>query len=867
MINQYHLTILTKFKMNGNIIKVSALIVALCSLFQTLDAVSSGLALPAKVEERSRVKREGFGPWEAQETWDEKGKPVVWESIVKAAKFIAKEEEILVNMTQAVIDEVVEVIHHPIQELTKTRLGKFILAFALLAVCLLVARVAMPILRGLWTVICYIWRALYASVAWIIRIMRGAGCCMTFCAMAPLVKIRNFFTARKIAKDDRKRMQIYRGISEEVELVTKATSRAYMDADGVYLDAGNGKRVYLDKRFEAEDMIRINFARGTEREEVPSVRVIKETILSSSKLYKVDKLPEFQGQFEIEGTLIGHFSRIRYQNKDCIITAYHVLEYNRSGLISMRKGDKSVRMDTVRSRIIVASPSNELDFIIMEMPSFVFSTLGLKTGQWSLRAQPREPVMIYQSYEGKPCVSSASVAMSETKPWHVKYGASTISGSSGAPILNSRSQIIGVHLEHDSDLGCNVGVIPPVFRNYKKESAAGNDIAHAEDDMEEETEEDRAQRLADQKMEEDEAVYRMIAFNYVKDIGYDANVQSWAEHMDEIDTMVERNMKDKYGESYEDRTTRVFKTKTGITGKHIGARVKGGKYRKESPWTCSKCYTIHQDKGYGCVKCGFALVRGPVAKKEKVKLAKEAVKDLPILVQDIIMSKVVQDYIEALVVDRVTKLLNVTEREKVSLYPNLDALKPSAPPLVSVEKKFLQKLKTHEIAKEDYNNFTKVSSKEGKVKLNQCKLAFDQERSEREGGVCFNSEVVETVAVLQPVKGLTRSARRRARANEKAKETQVPLNSQAPASTGAPITNGSKKNPSPRSQCESVSVKSECTEQARKQKARGGKPSKNSILSTKDMAGQTVAQKQKNRASSCSVTNTLQNTESLPKGK
>jgi hypothetical protein len=604
-----------------SLIEVSVLIVALVA-FYAPAALSSTLAGGNTAV--ARVRREGFGPWEAQETWDNKGKPVVYDKIVQILDVIRKEEAIIANVTQAFFDEVVAVARHPVNELLKTRLGSLILLAAAVGSLVLLIRVGVPLFKGLWTVVCFVCGMFGRVLGYFCALIERMSCCMSLCAMMPLVKIRNGYRAWQLSREDKRRIQIYKGSGEEVELITRVTSRAFTDSDGVYLEAGNGKRVYLDKRHEAEDMIRLNFVAGPEREEGSPVKVVKETILSSSKLYKVDKVPEFQGQFEVEGTLVGHFSRIKFQNKDCILTAYHVLEYNRAGLISMTKGDKSVRMDSVRSRVLVASPSDDLDFVILEMPSFVFSTLGLKIGQWSSRAQPREPIMIYQCFEGKPCVSSASVAMSETKPWHIKYGASTISGTSGAPILNARSQIVGVHLEHDASLKCNVGVIPPVFRNCKKESNVGNDIAHAEDDLKEYDEDERDEEKEEEierEIKEEMEIFRMIKVEYEDPINYYSKTKDWAMQMDEIEELVTTKLRSKYND--DSRQARIYQTPAGKTGSNIGSVIKRGRQRKESPWTCSKCYTIHKEKGYGCVNCGFALVKGKVAKKEKLDLTKQ----------------------------------------------------------------------------------------------------------------------------------------------------------------------------------------------------------------------------------------------------
>lgn len=881
--------------MISNKMEVSVLTLILVSLMAHVVLSSSLAGGPATA--LTRVKREGLGPWEAQDAWDEKGKSIfepVLNEIVAGLKIIKEEEAAIINVTKLVTEEIKAIAEHPVSELLKTNLGTIILVAAVIGMLALVIRIVLPVVEVLWTVTRLLLRGISFVAGFLFDSIYNMSCCMTFCALAPLVRVRNAYRTLKMRRDDRKRMQVFSTPGDEVELITKTVSRAFMDEDGVYLEAGNGRRVYLDKAYETEDLIRMNFAAGFKRDANPSSDITKETIISTSKLYKVDKIPDFQGQFEVEGTLVGHFSRIKFQNKDCILTAYHVLEYNKAGLLSMTKNGKKVRMESVRSRIICASPSDDLDFVIMEMPGCVFSTLGLKLGQWCLRAQPREPISIYQEFEGKPCVSSATVGMSDTKPWHVKYGASTTSGTSGAPILNARSQIVGIHLEHDASLKCNVGVIPPVFRNYRKESPANNDIAHAEDDLVEY--EKYADEFTDEEWQEmmdaeNDEIYRMAIIDYEESIAYDSRTKSWAEQMDEIDVLVDSRYRKTYGESYDDkRQAKIFHTKTGKTGRNVNQVIKRGRVRKESPWTCSKCFTIHKERGYGCVNCGYALVKKKVAKSEKLSLADQVTSNLPDVVQRIIKSQVMSDYIDALIADRVASLVAanrlppygatapvVEPLTNTRLWPDLSAQDSSTIPnrVVKVDERLAQDLRTSRpIPRAPLTPYAQIEKVQDKDVIYEKQNAFNQTRSEQEGGISFSSEQKTPLATVEIV---SKSARRRKRkaANKETIvpsgsnpvppspsceecRTAVPLNSKAPAQTGAITTPGTSQSPSQTSPSKSGKVAFSCLEQERKPKVTSGKLSKNSTLSTKNTDGQTEVQRPKRSASNCSATGTSQ---------
>jgi rubrerythrin len=734
-----------------------------------------------------RVRREGFGPWEAQETWDEKGKPVVADKIVSLLEEVVKVEKEVVAEVQVIFKEVQEIVEHPIRQLSKTRGGFILLIIIAIGLALLSFNVLLPILRVVSRALVWLTTTLISLIKPLFKI----GVCVHLCAIYPLVWVRNKIRACEIRRKEKKRM-IYVPVGGEIEMEENLISELKMDEKGLYLqEEGSRKKIYM-KESDSNYLKLAAFSNGTRVQPAEiNVQTVKETVLRTSKLYKIDKLPDFQGQFEVDGQLIGHFSRIRVGNRDCILTAYHVLDYNKHGVVTLTKHGRGerIRFDSIRSRILYASPTNELDFIIIEVAPVVFSTLGLKMGQWTHRAQPREPICINQLYEGKPCVSSGTMSINESKAWHVKYGASTICGSSGAPILDARGNIVGVHLEYDTMAHLNVGVIPPLFRNTKKESRVSNDIMQAENDLEEFDEE--LEKYYDELAREEE-VYRVIAKEHVRDLALVENTMSWAEEMNAIDDYVEKKMRDREEFDFEDYAHYKTFVVRGQRGKHINEKVKGGVFRKESPWTCSKCYTVHENKGFSCTVCGFALVKGLRTPKKKQDEQLETISRIfPEVVSDKIKEHYDRDELIREITQRVVEALTKPS-PSAPLYPNLvDIQTQHNLPPVKVEKSLVEKLKRRKPQDDlaiQAGISQNLSVKEGKGEntLVHSEWHLPVGKAYEEG---LEKKVTE-IAKVQPTK---KRARRRVKKNNKETVPAVPLNSLPPARAGANTTNGSKR--------------------------------------------------------------------------
>jgi hypothetical protein len=275
------------------------------------------------------------------------------------------------------------------------------------------------------------------------------------------------------------------------------------------------------------------------------------------------------------------------------------------------------------------SRERDFDYVIMAVPDVIFSKLGMQKGKFANHLTHGSPVSIHQIIDGMTCYT-IGLAQKADRPWMVSYAATTVEGTSGAPILNVRHEIVGVHTEGGTQV--NTGVIPELLRS-QKESPQNGDI-NADDDraFEEELDEEALEQAIEDEIEYREYLesrYRQFA---LREVDLLSSGKGWAEIMEDLD---EEYFDDDHEAS---RRFVTYVTPAGKTGDHINERIKGNRYRrKESPWTCTKCMALHLKAGYNCQQCGFALKRSA---KEVVEDKKQAVKGkFPLVVEDKILRK------------------------------------------------------------------------------------------------------------------------------------------------------------------------------------------------------------------------------------
>jgi len=259
----------------------------------------------------------------------------------------------------------------------------------------------------------------------------------------------------------------------------------------------------------------------------------------------------------------------------------------------------------------------------------------------------------------------------------------------------------------------------------------------------------------------------------------------WAAEMDEMDNLyMNDETRERRSELFE--KARVFKTKAGSSGKHVGAVIKKDKIRKESPWTCSKCGLLHSKGGYNCESCGYALVREKDYAKTKRAAAKTVTATLPELVADQI-----QKYVERYLDKRFAAVESVTQHLEgkthvVPIYPKLE-----------ITKSLAQEINSQTFKADDFNPLKSTIhvAKDGAV--NKVKPLINEKKSLIEGSVVLDKGVEKVGEVV-----VKRKNRRRAK--DPKKETKefekIPLNLKSPPQGGVIGSLKLSQNSSPKSQ-------------------------------------------------------------------
>lgn len=421
---------------------------------------------------------------------------------------------------------------------------------------------------------------------------------------------------------------------------SRTTSEIEYDQYGPHLRGTFGEKIYFS-RAQLNTSSFLALATAPPSEGFKEDRV-KETVLAKSQPRITKSLPAYQGYFTVDGNVVGHCARVQIGKKTCLLTAYHVLSYNRRADLMLNANGKSIRFSDVRVTPVYFSSESDLDYIAMAVPDVIFSKLGMKQAKLASHITYGSPVSINQIIDGQTCYT-VGLAQKADKPWMISYAATTVEGTSGAPILNVRGEIVGVHIEGGKI--ANVGVVPEIFRQ-KKESAQNGDL-FAEDPSSVEAD-DALEAEIEAELDYEEFRDRHILQYASKYAEYHSG-QNWGDMMDDLEEAIMENFFS--AEDDEGETRRLGKYYQAYImddkrGQHIGDRIKGDRFRKkESPWTCSRCMALHLNKGFKCMNCGYALKHGKAVKstvKEVVDAKKEAISTLgfPTVVEDKIIANI-----------------------------------------------------------------------------------------------------------------------------------------------------------------------------------------------------------------------------------
>lgn len=446
--------------------------------------------------------------------------------------------------------------------------------------------------------------SMFQCVNWLFNQLFKSYCWSVTCAGKPIVFVRktirrcwlNYWVCAKVTRAE-----------EMVPLdeIVVAKSKFNSDENGMYLQT-EGVKIYLDigqdNLLATAPFLERDVKRGANFN-------TKETVVANSKYYKAEAIPAFQGWFEAGGIIIGYYSRIDYNGRDCLVTAFHVLEYNKMADIMICSNSAKLHFNSLEMKVVSYSKSDNLDYVLLEFPSKTFSILGLKIGKIAQTCGLGTPVSIYQMKRVRDqavnCFSTGCVQRDD-RCWFFKHGASTTVGCSGAPIIDVRRRIVGIHVE-GGDSTFNCGVVPPFFRT--KESPQNDDIVGGDDipsdsdseysdeglDSEDEFGDKRNKkgRRATRREKRDFERERALIMQE-EDNRASLKAKAWFEIVDQ-----------------EEEEQQGFKPSSVRKYKHGPVTSFGRK--PESPWTCVNCCVTQEHHGTSCIKCGNPLIPASIS--------------------------------------------------------------------------------------------------------------------------------------------------------------------------------------------------------------------------------------------------------------
>lgn len=767
------------------------------SKFEICRALLIGLTIGIVVDplvvcaELGRVKREGFGPWEEDETLKTVERMV--EKLIEAEqKLVNKTEEILIEFEKETVSFF-------------TSKGRIIIWVA-------AGLAALAMIRLCWPLLVAIIELIFKMVRGIFFLLRATTCCMHCCALKPFVIARNKF---RDYRKNKRHQNVDVGAAESlVSEGSRTTAEIEFDQYGPHVRGTFGEKIYFS-RSQLDVNSYLALASAPPSTGFSEGRV-KETVLAKSQPRIIKSLPAFQGYFTVDGHVVGHCARVAVGKKSALITAYHVLSYNRKADLFLNANGKSVRFSDIQVTPMFFSSESNLDYVVLSVPEVIFAKLAMKQAKMANHITYGSPVHINQIIDGQTCYT-VGLVQKDDRPWMLKYGATTTEGTSGAPILNTRGEFVGVHIEGGKT--ANVGVVVEILRR-RKESAQNGDL-FAEDPESQEAElENRIEAGLDDEENMTSRVFQ-FATNYIET----HEGQSWTDMMDDLDDAVEERF---FGDSedHEGKKGKVrdnYKAYILAAGKHINQRIKGDRFRKESPWTCSRCMALHLKRGYKCVNCGYALKRGETMKdsvKEVISDKVEAVKSVgfPTPVEDKILAcfedlSVRMQNLEWIVKHKVketaTKVTDDEMKKRAKLPSKAHISAALAMPLLtSVGAQSDNYLHGNLLVPGDSGLYKKPAPsaplQETPVKVVDSPIKVETIRK------------TEVTAPLEEFKKKRRRGRRNGGKKEvTVKETsQVPLNSKSPSGDGVTTTSGVSPKPSQSAQKSSVVPNAPSTQQS-----------------------------------------------------
>jgi hypothetical protein len=160
--------------------------------------------------------------------------------------------------------------------------------------------------------------------------------------------------------------------------------------------------------------------------------------------------------------VVGMGCRVDVNGRDVLLTATHVLKTLVDGAAFIGTTQTKVIFEDYWP-VVFASSENDLDLALVDVPAAVWSLLGVRKLQCQNKIHNSDYCKVVGVKDGVLVQSRGTAIPWKSKPFYLYHASSTLPSFSGSPLVNSKNQVIGVHL--GAVEGRNYGVcVLPVLR-------------------------------------------------------------------------------------------------------------------------------------------------------------------------------------------------------------------------------------------------------------------------------------------------------------------------------------------------------------------------------------------------------------------
>lgn len=162
--------------------------------------------------------------------------------------------------------------------------------------------------------------------------------------------------------------------------------------------------------------------------------------------------------FLVEDKPVGMGSRVTFGGADMLVTAAHVYD-GLPEVFEVTSPSSKVAITVEKSSLGVLLDATAEDLVGLDMPSRVYTSLGVAKLHTT---EPRQAAAgVYTPAQGGGAAWAHNI-LTNSGSMQLEYSASTLPGSSGAPIIQG-GKVVGVHLGARPSKGKNYGVALPHF--------------------------------------------------------------------------------------------------------------------------------------------------------------------------------------------------------------------------------------------------------------------------------------------------------------------------------------------------------------------------------------------------------------------